>query len=288
MVFQNKSSICGYNQLRLCLHLFLDLPASSRMLNALNCMCERQESNKNWWHFRFLKELPKNPPAPHPPHSSLHPQFQKQAFTLLLPDDSGWSRWGTFSTAALGTGFSSSQGNSGRAMTDLSAFPTAQPVSGCFQCLPSDCSRGWLSVCLRAKLGHCHGLSKGGKGAAELWVAAGSACTSHTPAWSDPSPVLPPHSPTAPGPRELPASLEIKTHPLPAAHIQHQRHSHSRAGFCEPFINTVHSFGAQNYSLSSLLSYSSQGLIINGPVKQYTACCILIQYSVMTNLEKLF
>lgn len=48
MVFQNKSSICGYNQLRLGLWLFLVLAASSQMLNALNRTCERWESNKHW------------------------------------------------------------------------------------------------------------------------------------------------------------------------------------------------------------------------------------------------
>lgn len=68
-----------------------------------------------------------------------------------------------------------------------------------------------------------------------------------------------------------------KPTPCLGSHIRHQRHPHSRAAFCEPFINAAHSFGAQNYSLSSLLSHSSQGLIINGSVKQYTACCILIQ-----------
>lgn len=109
-------------------------------------------------------------------------------------------------------------------------------------------------------------------------------CTSHThtSAWTDC-----PHewdsSPRSPTrhchcPKELPAGVwRSKPTPCPESHIRHKRHSHSRIGFYEPFINTVHSFGAQNYSVSSWLSHSSGGLIINGPVKQYTACCILIQ-----------
>lgn len=190
--------------------------------------------------------------------------------------------------AALGTGFSSSfPAKQCRTMTNLSASPTAQPMSGCTQCLPrapvtsaeggslcaSEHSWGTAKVCARQESGQQNS------------VAAGSACTSHTH-----TPlqglilymsVIPPHAAppaTATHPKELPAGgWRSKPTPCLESHIRHQRHSHSRTGFCEPFINPVHSFGARNYSVSSLLSHSSQGLIINGPVKQYTACCILIQ-----------
>lgn len=126
--------------------------------------------------FQVSKRTTQNP---HPPHSSLHPQFPKRAFTLLLPDHSG-----IFSMYALGTGISSSFPGKQWQCHDcfvcfaFSAAPqlivllSPQPrlCLGAPRACPVPAAEGGsLCASLRAQLGHCHGLSKGGKGAAELW-----------------------------------------------------------------------------------------------------------------------
>jgi len=92
----------------------------------------------------------------------------------------------------------------------------------------------------------------GGKRAAKLSsVATGSGCASHLPTSTCTSFLHECDALPAQAHEPLPLtsqgaacrSLQIKTHPLPSVPVRHQRHLHSRMGFYEPFINTVHFLG---------------------------------------------
>lgn len=118
-----------------------------------------------------------------------------------------------------------------------------------------------------------------------LSVAVGSNCTSHTHTSAciislDECDILPArlHEPLPVTPRGA-ACRKLRSKPTRclSSLVRHQRHSHSRTAFYKPFINPAQFLGDWNYSVSSLLSHNSRELIINGPVKQCTACCILIQ-----------
>lgn len=118
-----------------------------------------------------------------------------------------------------------------------------------------------------------------------LSVAVGSNCTSHTHTSAciislDECDILPArlHEPLPVTPRGA-ACRKLRSKPTRclSSLVRHQRHSHSRTAFYKPFISPAQFLGDWNYSVSSLLSHNSRELIINGPVKQCTACCILIQ-----------
>ena len=261
----------------------------------------RNQTSISWWHFRFLHELSQHP---QPTHRTLDLQLSTPHFPASMPTNNSihpgaptrlWLKpmrhflhdcirhWLQLFLPSKTVGLT---------WLICLLFPQRSLCLG----VPDACPESWWlqwSVGVRGYLHaseHSCGIAtvcnKGGKWAAKLSsVAVGSDYTSHIHTstciiFLHECDTLPaePHKP-------LPLmsqgaacrSLEIKTHPLPLVPHQTPKAFTLRTGFYEPFINTVHFLGDWNYSVSSLLSYNSQGLIINGPVKQYTACCILIQ-----------